>query len=486
MKKKTSLAVARNGSMLVWGLPFFYIALVTYLTPMRADDFATANMYYDYGYHAGHFFYPRMIWDFYIDNYYHWGSRLGYIFVTIVLDSFWRLPFDYFWASLINGVMNGLVFTFFTWLIFLVCFGRRPSISSTDDQRRWFLIFAGAMLVLARKGETVFWANGYSMYSWPATLLFGFLVFYRLLMDDSNVFVFSQNIIKKYIFIFFIAILGFLSGMTMEFAVLVSLGLLLLVMGYKLFFAKEKLPIWSYVGIVAFAIGFVVMMTAPGQWERFQHSNDQNIFHVGDIWHRLGYLPDRFHHFIVKTRFMPLLLVIALYCWGTEIKTKVGATWWLNLWRKIQKDKDFAVAIFFFVASIGFVVANIYNTFFSWRTLYFGSALLLMPLVLSAEFVFIKSKNILAAPYKKLALRLVMCLAVIHWIGYFYFTHRYHAAFEQRVASIKQQKENGATDIFVTPYRFSTRYWVAGDVDTDWVADIMASYYGVKKISPKW
>ncbi|MDI9313685.1 MAG: DUF6056 family protein [Hydrotalea sp.] len=468
---------------LVWFLPFFYIAVVTYLTPLRADDFATANMYYDYGYQPGHFFYPRMIWDFYIDNYYHWGSRLGYIFVTIPLDSFWRTPFDYFWAALIAGVLNGLVFTFFTWLIFIFCFGRRPSISSVDDQRRWFFIFAGAMLILARKGETIFWANGYSMYSWPATLLFAFLVFYRLLMSDNDRFVFSQNIIKKYIFILFIAILGFLGGMTMEFAALVTLLVLLLLIAYKIFIARKKLPLWAYVGVTTFIVGFLVMMTAPGQWERFKHSDDQNIFHLSDILHRLSYLPDRFHHFIVKTRFMPFVVLLVLYGWGKEIKTRAAMPWWKGLWQKMQKDKDFGVAVFFFVASIGFVMANIYNTFFSWRALYFGSALLLVSLVLSAEFVFVKSKNILSARYKKIALRLVMCLAVVHWAAYGYFTYRYHVAFEQRVASIKQQKENGKTDVVVPPFRFNTAYWVSGDINTDWVADLVARYYGVRKIS---
>ncbi|MDI9313684.1 MAG: DUF6056 family protein [Hydrotalea sp.] len=479
-RQKPVANINKTAWLAVMLLPIFlYMWAVSFLTPMMVDDFQMAVN------STGRWFDPALIWHQFVINYFNESGRIGILFWAFSLLSFGRLPFYENGANFILAGINGAVFVLFLWLCYIMAFGQRPNFAKNKDRLNWFWLFLLSMIIIARKGETYFWISGYVMYLWSITLLFAFGVFYRLLLSDKNMLQFKKNNWQKYIFIIFIALLGFLAGMTFEIGGIITIALLLGVIGYQWLVARQQLPAWVYIGAVAFVVGYAVLMVAPGNYVRlgdpfFAAFNERSFID------KLERVPHMLRLFITRLRWVPpIILLFAFYHWQKNSKAAGKKSSIIEKFiAMIKKDKLFATAVIFFVASLASASAVAFSPVKDARVFFLATVLFMVSFLLAIDYLFtsgILSRRVKQIIFVGFALLLVCWLVRIGCRAY-----EYHNAFEAREVIIKQQKENGVTHIVVPPMNLKTNFWINdGSIKSDWVKKAWSDYYGVASMEEK-
>lgn len=200
------------------------------------------------------------------------------------------------WYFTIINSLFGLIFIF---SFFILIFGRIPK----DFNDSVFLAFSySLLLILSAFGSIFIWAAGSLNYLWAYVLLISTFIPYRLfwgryftikqngggcfsvLYKNNNTF---SEIIKSLGFM----ILNFLAGMASEMIGVMALLFYILSLIYYLCVARKeglRLPIWYYIGVFGFGLGWIVLYLSPGHTNRamlIQQTIGKNSFYsLKDLW----------------------------------------------------------------------------------------------------------------------------------------------------------------------------------------------------------
>ncbi len=491
MAKQKNFLTSNWGMTLVMILPIiFYMWLVSFLVPMMVDDFFPASHNTQ-----GDFFNWSLIWAEFKNSYFTMTGRVGMIFWSFLLLSFGRMPFNQDPANFILAGINAVVFVGFLWSVYMLAFARRPNFQNARDRFNWVILFLLSMTILARKGDTIFYISGYVTYSWAMATIFAFGVFYRLAWADKTIFRFKKNSWQEIGFIVFIALFGFLAGMSYEIGGILALTLLLLGFIYKLFVVREKLPRWCYIGLIGFILGYIVLMTAPGNYIRLSDSYFDK-FHQLSFVDKLLRIPHMERLFLTRLRWVtPFIAIAIIYIWQKNIKvsdkklfgskTSGWVKWLQTLIQKMVKQELFGIAILMMLAGVAGAAAIAFSpvkegrVFFSATCFFMVGFLITIDYLWASKTLSYRAKRVLAAI---LLLLMLFELNRVAWHAY-----EYRVAYAAREADIKAQKEKGVMDIIVPSMNLKTKMWFGnGDIEVDWLAKYWGDFYGVNSIrTPK-
>ena len=463
-----------------------YIAVVSYLTPLMVDDFsARGNGQVLFAFHDA--------WQGFAHAYLNFGGRINNFIFGLFSFSFYRVPLAEDFSQMVLAGLNGLAVVGFLLALFFLAFARKPLFNDNKDRLRIFIIFMLMMTILAEKGETIFWFNGRTTYLWPVTILSWFAVFYRLILANhaTNHFLkFNNRIRNHFFFTLAMAPLAVVAGMTDYIGVVIVLGLIALGFMYNIFFNKQKLPLWCYAVLIFFIVGFIAMVTAPGNQGRLL-SPEYAGYQALSLFKKIFYHPlVGFYIFLHETLFLPIIILPVLYYWQSHIVAK-DKNPIRRMIKKMQQDKKFAMAVIYTLASFGFVAVMAISPANYSRVWFAGTALFLLACLLVIDFFLFSPavKNIFIKKYIFYIPVMVFTLYLSHIM---IITIGFHQEFKTRVATIVAQKNQGKKIVIIKPY--STKYlysrwgargfgfWNWEPITNRWELGAMANYYGVKKI----
>ncbi len=248
----------RNNLLFFILLTVLFTAAIYFLnifTPLLADD-------YCYSFLLGAPTLTRLesIGDIMQSQYHHyfnWGGRS----IAHGLTQFFLL----YGKSWFN-VVNTLMYITFTFLIYF-----HVNTYKSLNVGLYFIINVLVWFFAPAYGETVLWLVGACNYLWGTTFILAFLLPYRLYSADNSKINF--NSFQTVLF----AISGIIAGWTNEnTAGAMIFAAILFIVYYKLM--KMKIPAWSIIGIITALIGYIILVVAPGNYERAAGvSNRHNI-----------------------------------------------------------------------------------------------------------------------------------------------------------------------------------------------------------------
>lgn len=149
------------------------------------------------------------------------------------------------------------------------------------EKKTWLLLLIHIMLWFFTPtwGQEFLWLSGSTMYLWPMVYTLAFLLFYwkkaySIIFDSYEV---VSNNKRKWIKCFALILLGFLSGESLE---PMACTTFLTLFFYVVYLKKRHIKIASYevVGILAFILGFMILMFSPGNFNRINAVNESSNF----------------------------------------------------------------------------------------------------------------------------------------------------------------------------------------------------------------
>ena len=223
-------------------------------TPMQWDDFKLAFIWTEEVVldEAGKMNEPTTrIASFYdilasqYNHYYTWGGRTV---VHIIAQ------FLIFINPLIADILNSLVYLLFSFLIYYHIKGNTKHSISTFIMANLLIWFLQPVF-----GETMLWLTGSANYLWGTSIVLLFMLPFRLFENK-----YSKYTIPKCIVMF---LFGVIAGWTNENTVGASIIIIFLFLLYYRS-KKWKIPAWAIIGLTGMIIGYIIMLKAPGNFNR--------------------------------------------------------------------------------------------------------------------------------------------------------------------------------------------------------------------------
>ncbi|MGI9461623.1 MAG: DUF6056 family protein [Alphaproteobacteria bacterium] len=473
---------------------FFYIASVSYLTPLLSDDF---------GYIGGGktLLAWQESWEVYKLMYTLWSARIAHFIHGLSFYSLYRSPFEENFSQIILSIMNGMVFISFLLSLFFLLFARRPKLNDYQDHIRIILLFFLMMTILAKIGQTIFWLNGRIVYLWVIMITSWFFVFYRLQWADKNFLSFQKQSLKHILFLLFFLPLGFMAGMGSLIGNIFLIFLLAIGLGYKKFFTKQMIPVWCWLGFLCFTVGYIILLTAPGNIARMNSYVYFPYYQLPLLEKYFIYPLKGVYWFLVATKWLPLIAFFGLCYWFNNIKVE-GRNIIAIFIKKIKKDNSFATACLLFLLTILFVVAMGISPVNVGRVWFFGTVMFLLCFMVMLDRFFLSKKPFgifkKIYPMRPYIFIVASGIYMIYFIHIFSLTLGFQKEFQKRVVSITEQKLSGKQVIVVKKYsdkyvhnRFRSRLGGFWGHD-QWLSEthlalrymmvVVPRYYGVKKI----
>lgn len=254
-----------------WFFIFAFIFFLNVKTPLLGDDY-TYKLIFDSDQSIQNF--SDVIKSQQI-HYEIWGGR---VVVHTIAQLLLQLP------SIVIDIINSLAFIVLMLLIYLHINYKKPfSVSLLLGV--FFLLW-----FLEPFAETILWITGSANYMWGSILILGFLLPYRFYGNKSDNSIFTSTL-KALLMLLF----GIIAGWTNENT---GAGLLVITVLFILYYRRnnnQKLPIWFYTGLLGLIIGYLAMISAPGNAVRSHNVNIglftvvYNIFrHTQSLLNTLG------------------------------------------------------------------------------------------------------------------------------------------------------------------------------------------------------
>lgn len=198
-------------------------------------------------------------------QYAHYFNMNGRSVLHFLVQLFLFLPRPFF------VIMNSLAYVFLGFLIYAhVMYGKEKSFLM------FFLIFMGMWFLIPDFGSTVLWTDGACNYMWGTMIILGFLLPYRMYLEN-------QNVLRSKMHIVLMLLFGIIAGWCNEnVSGAAWLCILLFMVLYKV--KKVRIPLWSVSGLAGCLVGFAFMILAPGNWHRI-HSFEYEA--EGSFWRHL-------------------------------------------------------------------------------------------------------------------------------------------------------------------------------------------------------
>ncbi len=396
-----------------------YVFLLCLWSPFTADSFAHALN------HADHGFSIRPVLEEYGRSYLYWNPRLG------ELLAFFTATAGKWFFCLVNPV----VLLALAWMIFYMAAGRAPRVKSGRDI---LLLGVGALLLVtstSRPGVTLYWLSGAANYAWGAAVWLAFLCLYRALWSGKN------PIKDGYPAWLWVAVLGFLAGMTNENQVPATLGLLgvfFMVARWR----KKSLPRWFFIGGAAFLAGGLCLLLAPGNAARMNTPGAGGAQVLNTWAERFDAIPgllSAFHEFLS----LPLCL-LAL----AAVMLAVLWRWGRSLWSG-ECGKRLGASLLFIPVAYGMAISFFVRVQPAWHAM-FSATLMLVIGVLGLYAALMESPERPKTPCAVLLVCACPCLYVC--AGYLMVYPVIHEQVAARQAIVQEQIAAGQKHPVVPPY----------------------------------
>ncbi|RDU65365.1 hypothetical protein CQA53_06215 [Helicobacter didelphidarum] len=166
--------------------------------------------------------------------------------------------------------VNAFIGVCVIYLFFFLIFARFPITNFNDISILCFILFF-LMSAVIKFGSIFYWAAGSFNYLWAYFLILSFLIPYRLFWEDyfngnKSRLIQQNSIIKNGLHTFGIFFLGIFAGWCIE----ANIVLILVHIAFILYAIKKKvtLPLWYYMGVIGFIIGWIILYVSPGSAKR--------------------------------------------------------------------------------------------------------------------------------------------------------------------------------------------------------------------------
>lgn len=222
--------------------------------------------------------------EFFDNHIYHYMFKNGRAIVHFVVTLF--LMFDVYLWRIINPLT-------ICCLIILI-----SKLTNSDKEKYKKAITLSIMLVsfisINISREAIYWLDGSFNYLYPMVL---FLL---------NIYLVNKSIEnnKNY---WYLPILGFVVGATVEQVGLMTIGVLFLILIDRLFINKNKVDTILYVNFIATILGYLTVVLAPGNFVRSSKQSPEIVGNIIQLF-RYNFMSD-------KMNFFMLLLMISSIAW---------------------------------------------------------------------------------------------------------------------------------------------------------------------------
>lgn len=369
------------------------------------------------------------------NHYYLWGGRSVVHFIAQLLLI---LPFY------LADILNATVYILFISLIYWHCKGRGKASLSL-----FVLIGLAVWFLQPVFGDTVLWITGSANYLWGTTFVLLFLLPYRMYNGDSK----SQLITLFYCIAIFLW--GIIAGWTNENT---AGAMVLIALLFFYYYRKQgwSIPLWAISGIVGGLIGFLVMILAPGNFERAGEASSLSLYVFG--YRLFNYTLTFFYYGGVAV----LLAAVMLALYNQFYR------------EKHERASVLSLSIIYYIAAIAAVYAMLLSPTFPRRAL-FGVVTFL---IIGAGILYynLNFKETLVRQLRAL----VLLIGLISFVFTFYLASKeimtYQHIVLERESRIEQAKQNGISSCEFD--RFNGGIYIHGE--DPYSAKAMSLFYGIE------
>ncbi|MCL1942677.1 MAG: DUF6056 family protein [Candidatus Azobacteroides sp.] len=422
---------------------FIYIFLLNYYTPLLSDDYAYSFIHGTTQRVAG-------IKDIIRSQHLHyllWGGRC----IALGLAQF----FLYLGKPVFN-VINTIGYLILTFLIYF-----HINTSKRINVPLYVIINLLIWFFTPAFGETILWVTGTCVYMWTTIFALAFLLPYRFYSSDPEKFK-----LNSFPVILLTSILGIIAGWSQEnigggtvFAVILFL--------FYLKISKIKIPWWSIIGFFTSLGGYLILLSAPGNFTRAELvHNERSIFvkmlYRGTMITKDLYLNMYFMFFIIA-----ILIVLYFY------------------FNKKQMQSLIKPGIYFFI-SMGAAYCMALNPGGFPQRAWFG-VMIFMYIAMGILYIYLEN-NSLTLQLKRCSLLFLIipfCITYYEALTDAMYVDNF---VERRIGYILEQKSKGILEIEVTHIVAKSEYnprYTYDDIDWDenyFGNTGIAHYYGLNSI----
>lgn len=369
------------------------------------------------------------------NHYYLWGGRSVVHFIAQLLL---MLP------SFLADILNATIYILFISLIYWHCKGRGKASLSL-----FVLIGLAVWFLQPVFGDTVLWITGSANYLWGTTFVLLFLLPYRMYNGDSK----SQLITLFYSIT--ILLWGIIAGWTNE----NTAGAMVLIALLFLYYYRRQgwnIPLWTISGIVGGLIGFLVMILAPGNFERAGEASSLSLYVFG--YRLFNYTLTFFYYGGVAVLLAAVMLVL-----------------YNQFYReKHERASVLSLSLIYYIAAIAAVYAMLLSPTFPRRAL-FGVVTFL---IIGAGILYynLNFKETLVRQLRAL----VLLIGLISFVFTFYLASKeimtYQHIVVERESRIEQAKQDGISSCEFD--RFDGGIYIHGE--DPYSAKAMSLFYGIE------
>lgn len=365
------------------------------------------------------------------EHYHTWGGR---VVVHTIAQLLLML------APLTSDILNTFAFLSLIALMYLhVNTKKQLSLS----------LFAGLFLLiwfLEPFADTILWITGSANYLWGTVIILAFLLPYRLYEGKE-----SSSLLTSLLKNLMLLVGGILAGWTNEnTAAGMIVMLILFLLYYKL--NKWKFPVWAFVGLVGALLGYVLMITAPGNFVRASETGSTSLF---VILYRV------FRHT------QALLNNVGLILLAFTILFYLIGKWQYKRINKIQHT-----ALIYLIGTLLSIYVMVFSPSFPERA-WFG-VIVFSIIALSVLVVGIDNPIIRRIKYGFLALGIL--IFSFNFYDVYKDVNEVESIILNRNIQILESKERGDKELIISEYKTQTKYAVT---DAVYAGPLLSRYYGM-------
>jgi len=419
--------------IVVVSLSFLAVLFLNILTPLISDDFAYLFIY---GEEARVHSVSDIIQS-QINHYYMWGGRSV---VHFIAQGLLLLP------SFVADLLNSLVYMGYIILIYL-----HIKDKGKNSLSLFILINLAVWFFQPVIGDTILWITGAANYLWGTFFILLFLLPYRL-YEGKRATVLSNIFASAGIFL-----LGIIAGWTNENT---AAAMILIAILFLFYYRSRawKLPVWSYIGLLGGIIGFLIMILAPGNFERAGGAGSMSLYLLA---YRLFNTTLTFFYYCGPL-ILTCLLMLALYSrYSGNENLRANVLRWNMI---------------YYIAAVAAVYAMLLSPTFPRRAL-FG----VVSFLIIGAGILIYNLNCLNNIIRQFRLS-ALSVGLLSFVFTFYLATKqidaYKTIVQEREQIIGQAKEEGMS---VCEFeRYDGGIYIHGE--DPFSAELMSRYYGIKII----
>lgn len=387
------------------------------------------------------------------EHYFTWGGRSVNHFIAQLL-LFIGTPY--------NKILNSLAYVALVYAIYLFSRKRGEELKPSLFLLINILIFFFQPVL----GSTILWITGSSNYLWGTLILLLFLLPYKNLYETGTNKKNNATIKAIYMFPF-----GVIAGWTNENMAAMMIFTLIVFFIY-LKKGKQSIPIWFYSGFLGTVIGFLLMISAPGNFLRYEITLQENGL---ENLSKIQLLLNQFT-VAVSGIFFYLLPIISLYLITFVLYKYYG---------KHNTHKDAILSLSFFIAALLATLAMTFSPVFPERA-WFGIIIFII-MAISRLYNSIDFGTRFIQELKTV----ILTLAFISMLGYYISGYKdlskAKKVFDKREQIITEQKSLGKLDfIFEEEIKSKSKINNLYDLTSDpnhWKNCFYARYYGINSVT---